>query len=165
MAKVKTEKLHRATDGREAERREQIIRNIQNMDYRSTLYIDPDIIPPGWDYAWATISVLGQPRPGRLIGLRQVGWEIVPPERHPELLINGKNNDSTAATAAHVERDGLVLIERPSEFGEIERRVRAERDYKNLVNLPATENFMGEPGIPGHNQGSTYITKNASFGE
>ena len=167
MAKIKTEKKHRESEGREADKREMYIRNIQNMDYESALYIDPDLAPQGWDYAWATVSVLGQPRPGRLIGLRRIGWEVVPPERHPDLVFTEKNKESTAISASHIERDGLVLIERPSEFGELERKIRAEKDYKNLVNLPATENFMGEPGIPGHNGGNTYITKtkSASFGE
>lgn len=173
MKKITTAKEHRAANGRTAESRAMHLRNIQNMDYHSVLYIDPAIVPEGMDYAWATITVLGVPRPGRLIELRQVGWEIVPADRHPDLAFAGASKGSIA-NADHIERTGLVLIERPTEYGEIERKLRADKDYNNLVNMPGMEQFMSEPGIPGTNTGGTYMTqtregaqgrvKNASFG-
>jgi hypothetical protein len=161
---TKEHKEHRAANGRTAELRALHLRNIQSMDYQSVLYIDPDIVPEGMEYRWATISVLGEPRPGRMIGLRRVGWEPVPAERHPELCFTDASKGSIASSG-HIERTGLMLIERPREYGELEERLRAEKDYNNLVNMPGMENFMGEPGIPGHNAGNIYLTKNASFGK
>ena len=164
MSKIKANKEHRAANGRTADLRDMHIRNIHNMDYQSVLYIDPAIVPDGMEYAWATVTVLGEPRPGRMIGLRRVGWEAVPAERHPELCFTDASKGSIAS-AGHIERTGLILIERPLEYGELEKRLREEKDMHNLINLPGTDNFMGEPGIPGTNQGNTYLTKNASFGK
>jgi len=164
MKKLKATKETRVANSRIADARAMHLRNIQNMDYQSVLYIDPAIVPEGMDYAWATITVLGEPRPGRLIGLRRVGWEIVPADRHPDLVFTDASKGSIAS-ANHIERTGLVLIERPTEYGELEKKLREDKDYNNLVNMPGMEQFMSEPGIPGHNAGNTYLTKNASFGK
>lgn len=168
MSKIKATKVHRAASGRSAESREIHLRNIASMDYQDPLHIPEEIVPEGMDYSWATVSVLREPRPGRMIGLRRVGWEIVPAERHPELCFAEASKDSIATTG-HIERTGLVLIERPTEYGDLEKRLRAEKDLKDLLNLPGTHNFMGEDGIPGTNQSYTALTKssskNASFGQ
>lgn len=168
MSKIKAEKDSRALHGRTAEQREMFLRNIQNMDHQSVLYVPPEIIPEGMEYRWCTISIVGEPRPGRLIGLRRVGWEIVPPERHPELVFADPLKGPTA-NGNHIEHSGLILVERPKEYGEIEDAMRAEKDYRNLINLPACENYMGEPTMPAHNSGFTSmshnISKKASFGE
>jgi len=120
MSKIKATKIHRVASGRTAESREIHMRNIANMDHKDALYIDPAIVPEGMDYAWATITVLGEPRPGRMIGLRMVGWDIVPAERHPELCFADASKGSIA-TSGHIERTGLILIERPTEYGELEK--------------------------------------------
>ncbi len=164
MTKLKTTKEHRGANGRSAEQRAIHLRNIQSMDYQSVLYIDPEIVPEDMEYRWATVTILGEPRPGRMIGLRRVGWEPVPAERHPELVFTDASKGSIAS-AAHIERTGLVLVERPREYGELEEKLRADKDYNNLINMPGTDQFMSEPGIPGQNHGNTYMTKNASFGK
>jgi hypothetical protein len=168
MSKVKATKEVRAAHGRTAEERAMFLRNIQNMDHQSVLYVPPEIIPEGMEYRWCNISVMGEPRPGRLIGLRRIGWEVVPPERHPDLVFADPTKGYTT-TGSHIERSGLILVERPTEWGEMEEALRAEKDYKNLINLPAIENYMGEPTIPGHNSGYTALERRApkvaSFGE
>ena len=157
----------RVSEGRATENRDQIIRNIQNNSYMDTLYIPPEMIPPGMEYAWGTISVRGEPRPGRMIELRRKGWNIVPADRHPELFFADFSNN-TSSTAGHIERTGLVLIERLIEYGEIERKMHEGRNLEIMTSMPGTENFLGEPSMPASFTNNTYLTKNsqrnASFG-
>jgi len=69
-------------------------------------YIDPKTIPLGWDYQWRRISCLNERDPGYEVMLYQQAFTPVPADRHPELSPPGFE-------AKTIERDGLILMERP----------------------------------------------------
>jgi len=77
-------------------------------------YVDPNIIPDGWDYQWKRKELLGKPDPHYAVELRRNGWEAVPADRHPELMPPGWNGA--------IERDGMMLMERPQVLTEEARR-------------------------------------------
>lgn len=159
---AKETKENRMAEGRSAERRESEMRTIMNMNYQDTLYVPEDVIPKGYEYRWGTISVLGTPRPNRMIELKRKGWEPVPAERHPELAFT-EFFESNSQMRGHIWRDGLVLVERPTEYGDIERAQLAKLNNQLLNSMPGTENFLGEPSIPTSFVNDTQ-TKVASFG-
>ena len=66
-------------------------------------------IPEGWCYEWKRQSVYGKEDPSYQVAQAQAGWEPVDPKRHPALMPRGY--------AGHtIERDGMVLMERPQEI-------------------------------------------------
>lgn len=68
------------------------------------LYFDKKIVPGGMSYEWKRDSLLGRPESRHWIGLRENHWSPVPPERHPEMAVEGES----------VIRVGdVVLCERP----------------------------------------------------
>ena len=72
-------------------------------------YIDPETIPAGWSYEWKTKTVMGKDDPAQEVEYARKGWEPVPAERHPEMM----PKDSRGRA---IERDGMVLMERPAEI-------------------------------------------------
>jgi hypothetical protein len=152
----------RQFEGRMDERTEAAMRVIMDMDYRSMLYIPPHIIPKGYVYSWATSHVRGEPRPGRIMNMRTKGWDIVPVDRHPELTLAGLPSlDSRAA--GHVDREGLVLMERLEILHEAEKAQMDKRNYSNIAQMPGAEEFILPTRI--QNQYSTSSSlKDASFG-
>lgn len=71
-------------------------------------YIDPRIIPPGWDYQWNVLEVIGQPQTAQRLAMAENGWRPVPAGRHPGLFMPADYNPN-----APIIRDGLQLEERP----------------------------------------------------
>ena len=76
--------------------------------------------PEGFRYQWKMRTILGQEFPQRQLEQAKHGWEAVPASRHPQLMPHGwKGSD--------IEREGLVLMERPTVIQEeMERRERKE---------------------------------------
>ena len=72
-------------------------------------YIDPAIIPEGWDYEWKRKSVIGLEDPTYQLTLIQGGWQPVPASRHRGLMPDSAKYNS-------VERKGMMLMERPLEI-------------------------------------------------
>lgn len=72
-------------------------------------YIPPEIVPEGFTYLWRRKSVYGKEDPQYMVKLRQTGWEVVPSDRHPELM------PSTGGPYYAIEREGMVLMEIPTE--------------------------------------------------
>lgn len=88
-------------------------------DGTDDFYIDPRMIPAGWEYEWKRMTVFGQEDPAYRVHTVRKGWENVPLERHPEMMPSGHSS-------ASIERKGMVLMERPKELSDeardIERR-------------------------------------------
>lgn len=162
---AKEVKENRVIGGRSAERRDQEISRLKDMDYRNPLYFPPEYVPDGMEYAWGTYSLLNVPRPSRMMELRQKGWEPVPADRHPDLAF-AEFVESNAQMRGHIWRDGLILIERPEEYGDIEREQLEAKNYQTLVSMPGTEDFLGGAQIPTNFKGETWLSKGkqASFG-
>lgn len=104
----------------------------------NAFFIDPSIIPPGWDYQWNTYSVYNEPAVGQRVHMAENGWRPVPAERHPGYFMpEGHKGD--------IIRDGLILEERPSPLSEearMEERAKAvaqkrgAREQFGIQNLP-----------------------------
>jgi len=77
-------------------------------------YIDPRVIPEGWDYNWKRHSTAGMEDDTYATELRQAGWEAVPAERHPELVPIGAKGA--------IIRKGMILMERPEEISNMAKQ-------------------------------------------
>ena len=98
--------------------------------------VNLSLVPEGWNYEWKRQSVFGQTDPAYEVELARKGWESVPTHRHPEMMPVGKGHET-------IERDGMVLMERPKELTEeskdVElRKARAQVRSKEqqLTNAP-----------------------------
>jgi len=94
-----------------------------NEDATDKYAIPDGYIPDGWDYEWKRRTVLGAEDPSYQVSTARAGWEPVPVDRHPDFMPTGWKGGS-------IERDGLVLMERPKEISDEARR----RDHRNAVN-------------------------------
>lgn len=82
-------------------------------------------IPDGWNYEWKRHTVYGKDDPAYEVAVARGGWTPVPVDRHPSFM--PKN-----WAGGTIERDGLVLMERPQEITE-EVRARERRDAKSQI--------------------------------
>ncbi len=157
------QEVSRVAESRNANNREQELRSIMDMSYQDPLYIPPEIIPVGWEYYWVRESCKGEGDSGRMVEMRRKGWMPVPADRHPEMVF-----DDFFGRLNHVQgmiyQKGLILCERPKEHGEVERKMIEEKNFQIMTSMPGTENFMGNPTMPGHVQNETYTSKGGSFG-
>ena len=137
----------RETGLRLTSRQEAYRNSLLRGDYKDELYIDPDIIPDGMEYLWATDALLGQPADANIASVCKRGYDAVPAERHPEMCAENfmgrgfQNNGK-------IVRKGLILCERPKELGELERYKQMEHNIRIMKDMKGIENVMGEPEIP-----------------
>ena len=75
--------------------------------------------PDGWEYEFKRRTIYNQEDPAYQIALARSGWQPVPASRHPGEMPLGN-------TYQTIERDGMVLMERPKIISD---RIR-ERDKK-----------------------------------
>lgn len=83
-------------------------------DETDNFYIDPAIIPDGWEYQWKTWTVYGAENPSYQVSLQHRGWEYVPADRHPEMMPTGWKGNT-------IERDGMRLMEQPKVIADAAR--------------------------------------------
>ena len=76
--------------------------------------------PEGWTYEWKRRTVYGQEDPAYQVELKRMGWEEVPTSRHPDMMPFGGDH-------RHIERKGLMLMERPTELVEESRDAEKRR--------------------------------------
>ena len=98
---------------REAALRAEEIRNkLRGEQYDSQMYdefyIDPRIIPEGWDYNWKRESIAGQIDDDHLVEMCMAGWEPVDVKRHPHMMPVGYTGP--------IRKKGMILMERPMEI-------------------------------------------------
>lgn len=83
-------------------------------------HVDPTDIPDGWEYEWKRKTLLGKEDPTYDTHLARTGWEPVPTSRHPNYMpSNGKY--------PIIEREGMVLMERPAEISAEARNIEKRR--------------------------------------
>lgn len=75
-------------------------------------YIDPSVIPEGFDYNWKRITCKGEQDTEHQIDLAENGWTPVPAERHRDKA------GQKAEAGSMIIRGGLVLMERPTSITE-----------------------------------------------
>lgn len=88
-------------------------------DGQDKFYVDPSIIPEGWAYEWKRRLLLGAEDPSHMVELARNGWEPVPLNRcigHQAMMPAGWAGNT-------IERDGMILMERPAEVVEEARRM------------------------------------------
>jgi len=92
--------------------------NNANIDEGTDKFATP-LPPDGWSYEWKVKSVVGYVDTAYLQKMARSGWEPVDISRHPEMMAKG--------AVGAIERDGMVLCERPLE---ITNEIKA-RDLRN----------------------------------
>jgi hypothetical protein len=103
------------------ERRERI-RQFLKGHHRDKLYFPTEDIPSDMDYRWIREDCRGRHDLSRIALMTKKGWTPVPFDRHPHFLADSTWVFKDTASKPDVIRiDGLILCERPKEFGEIER--------------------------------------------
>ncbi len=95
------------------------------VDGHDKFYFDPNMYPDGWTYEWKRRLLLNQENPAYETELSRQGWDPVPVTRHPEMM--PRNYKGTT-----IERDGMMLMERPTELVE-EARNRELRTARKQV--------------------------------
>jgi len=88
------------------------------------LYVDQNTIPDGWTYNWKRFSAYEWEDTGNQLRVKREGWTPVPASRHPEMMPHNTDPNSI------IMRDGLVLMECPTEIVEERKRIelKAARD-------------------------------------
>lgn len=87
-------------------------------------FIDPAIIPPGWTYEWKRHTVYGAEDPAYQVQIARAGWEAVPVDRHPAYMPKGWKGS--------IERDGMILCERPTEIVEAAKAAEQRRAQQQM---------------------------------
>lgn len=95
------------------------------VDGSDEFYIDPDVIPDGWEYQWKRHTTYGQEDPAYQVALARAGWTPVPTTRHPDMM----PHDTSAMV---ITRKGQILMECPKEIVD-ERRAAEQRKARNQV--------------------------------
>lgn len=150
-----TDKKDRIQESRKFHTRDADIRRRLKMAYNDPLEIGSYAKPDDVDYFYGRKSVFDQLDHQRIPELRRKGWEKVPSDRHPD-LVDDEN------PKGYIETKGLVLLERPKEYGEIETQTDYEQQRINMTSLPGLENYMNEPSMPMrvlHNETSFSLKK------
>lgn len=96
-------------------------------------YINPKDIPSGHSYEWKRHTVVGERNFGYETELLEQGWSPVPVSRHPNMMPEGWTGP--------IERDGLVLMERPIHLTQEARR---EDDEAARDQIRRREQMNGE---------------------
>jgi len=111
-----------------------------------------NLIPDGWDYMWVRASTYGRTDAAfgadNMKNRRATGWEPVPASRHPELLPSDQ-----ADRSGYIEREGLILMERPLIISETARK-RDEMQARRQMKDKETE-----LGLAGANEGERLRSK------
>lgn len=94
---------------RAARRAAEILGLLTEDDLEGTdeFHIDPAIVPTDWTYEWKRVTCFNQEDPAYQVKLARGGWEPVPADRHPEMM-------PSKGSFEIIERDGMVLMERPA---------------------------------------------------
>ena len=107
-------------------------------DDTDAFYIDPKIIPDGWEYQWKTWTVYGLEDPSYQVQLAHRGWDFVPASRHPEMMPSGYRGNT-------IERKGMRLMEQPKVIAD-EARARDLRTARNQVGQKEAQISGAEAG-------------------
>lgn len=89
----------------------------QRHRHEDRLALPKSMIPPGISYEWKRKSVHGRSDPDHMNELLENHWRPVPQERHPNY---------------RVERDGLILMERPEYLTEEAIEEDRQLAYENI---------------------------------
>lgn len=123
---------------RAKQRAAEIRDNIGDLDEGTDKFHIGGLEPDGWTYEWRRKTVLNQEDPGYQINLARRGWEPVPANRHPHMMPDGDKYTT-------IERDGMILMERPREITDESRRID-DRKAKQQVRIKEEQLSAAPPG-------------------
>lgn len=142
---------------RAARRAAEIRGNVGNMDEGVDKYrIDPHMIPDGWSYEWKRKSVLGKDDPSYQVELERKGWEPVPAARHPSYMPDG-------GKYVTIERDGMVLMERPLELTIEARQIEHRKARLQVRNKEEQLNAAPQGHFERDNKGNSMSKISKSY--
>ncbi len=142
---------------RAARRAAEIRGNVGDMDQGQDKYsIDQRIIPDGWSYEWKRKSVLGKEDPSYQVQLERMGWEPVPAGRHPSYMPDG-------GKYATIERDGMVLMERPMELTQEARQIELRNARAQVRHKETQLNSSAGDQFGRDNKGNTLVKVGKSY--
>lgn len=119
------------------ETRERFLRGDMEIDDTEDRFAIPvDKIPDETTYEWKRGSVFGKDDPTYSATLQRGGWSPVEASRHPEMM--------PAGHTGVIERDGCVLMERPSIITD-HIRARDNRAARELVRMKDAEAMRQTP--------------------
>jgi hypothetical protein len=110
-------------------------------------YLDPTLIPEGWDYNWKRYTVLGQKEDSYDVELAQNGWEPVDASRHPHMMPIGYKGP--------IIRKEMILMERPAEISssakqrELYEARKAFADKEKALGMAPQGHFDRDQGRSG----------------
>jgi hypothetical protein len=146
--------------------RDERIKQALRMEFQDRFYIPPNEIPDGFEYYWVRDSVFGEPDEHRIIQMQNKGWTFVPASRHPHRTQSTVPWRPKTDKSNFIFEGGLVLCERPLEYGKIEQETIRNYNYKVMQSIPGEENLMNDPVLPGRVfQNQTTISKVQNFKE
>jgi len=109
-------------------------------------FIDLGTVPEGWTYEWKRKTTYGKDDPSYDVQVARAGWDPVPADRHPAYMPPGFKGPT-------IERDGMILCERPTEIVEerrdMERRKARQQVRDKEIQLGAAPDGQFERAVKG----------------
>jgi hypothetical protein len=101
-------------------------------------YIDPSVIPDGWDYEWKRKSIQNWEDVSHQLAVAHTGWTPVPISRHPSMMPEHSKYQ-------FIERKGCILMERPLEITKRFKAAAAKKATQQVLQKEAqlSETPMG----------------------
>lgn len=126
--------------GRESRLREDQVRAFLQSTYPDKLYFPTDDIPRDMDYRWVREECRGMTDLSRISYMTKKGWTPVPFARHPNFLADTSWGAASGSHQPDVIRiDGLILCERPKEYGQIERKAQERQNQLMMSSIKWVE--------------------------
>lgn len=104
---------------RAAARSREIRDTMPTHETQDKYWIDPNLVPEGFTYAWRRAYLMGQQERVYQNDLIRRGWQAVPQDRHPDWIM---------------EMDGMILMELPTELVK-ERRAKLDVFARQQVRI------------------------------
>jgi hypothetical protein len=120
--------------------REDQIRQFLHNTYPDKLYFPVDDIPRDVEYRWVREECRGVTDLSRISYMTRKGWTPVPFARHPNFLSDTSWGTASGSRQPDVIRiDGLILCERPKEYGRIERKAQEQQNQLMMSSIKWVE--------------------------
>lgn len=131
--------------GRESALREDQIRQFLHNIYPDKLYFPVEDIPRDVEYRWVREECRGVTDLSRISYMTKKGWTPVPFARHPNFLADTSWGAASGSRQPDVIRiDGLILCERPKEYGQIERKAQERQNQLMMSSIKWVEGMNKE---------------------
>ncbi len=134
-----TNRYPREGESRDNQDRGSEFRDVDFMDRKGSLYVDPEVAPDGYTLGWIVTDWSGKPKPHFLASAMNRGWVPVKAAEHYSLNCKTSHRsilqDVFKTTGDdYVREGGQILCKRPTELHEREQQVYNQRqaDRRNV---------------------------------